>query len=182
MLPAVFYSLFYFKIVGVILLWFILILQFLFFTMKTIMDIAIVHISGTRWDISIHTHSVYSMMKSNRLYPSLSLSPVVTSLLGGHCSQILPMRASLSLVSGLLHLVSPVLLQRTGLCFSLWLNSSPYCVYTTFSLCYWWMPIRGALPHCSQIGKIPYSCISWKHFLNWDAFFADDSSVFWVDA
>jgi hypothetical protein len=38
-------------------------------------------------------------------------------------------------------------------------------------------PTRGHLPW-SLIEKMPYSWISWRHFLNWSSFLCDNSS--WV--
>jgi hypothetical protein len=34
-----------------------------------------------------------------------------------------------------------------------------------------------ALSHWSLIEKMPYSCISWRHFLNWGSYLSDDSSL-----
>jgi hypothetical protein len=38
-----------------------------------------------------------------------------------------------------------------------------------------------ALPHWSLIEKMPYSWISWRHFLNWGFFLPDDSHLCHVD-
>jgi hypothetical protein len=35
---------------------------------------------------------------------------------------------------------------------------------------------QGALPPWSLIKKMPYSWISWRHFLNWSSFLYDKSS------
>ena len=35
---------------------------------------------------------------------------------------------------------------------------------------------QGAFPPWSLIEKMPYSWISWRHFLNWSSFFCDNSS------
>ena len=39
-----------------------------------------------------------------------------------------------------------------------------------------WHHPQGAFPPWSLIEKMPYSCISWRHFLNWSSFFCDNSS------
>jgi hypothetical protein len=36
-------------------------------------------------------------------------------------------------------------------------------------------------PHGSLTEKMPYSCISWRHFLPWDSFLSDDFSLCQVD-
>ena len=36
-------------------------------------------------------------------------------------------------------------------------------------------------PQWSPFGKMPYSCISWNHFLSWGSFLSDDSSLCQVD-
>jgi len=41
--------------------------------------------------------------------------------------------------------------------------------------------VGGVLPHWSLIEKMPYSWISWRHFLNWGSFLSDDSSLCQVD-
>lgn len=38
-----------------------------------------------------------------------------------------------------------------------------------------------ALSHWSLIQKMPYSWISWRHFLNWGSFLSDDSSLCEID-
>jgi hypothetical protein len=40
----------------------------------------------------------------------------------------------------------------------------------------WWSHPQGAFPPWSLIEKMPYSCISWRHFLNWSSFLCDNSS------
>ena len=39
-----------------------------------------------------------------------------------------------------------------------------------------WHHPQGAFPPWSLIEKIPYSWISWRHFLNWSSFLCDNSS------
>jgi hypothetical protein len=39
-----------------------------------------------------------------------------------------------------------------------------------------WSHPQGAFPPWSLIEKMPYSCISWRHFLNWSSFLCDNSS------
>jgi hypothetical protein len=39
-----------------------------------------------------------------------------------------------------------------------------------------WSHPQGAFPHWSLIEKMPYSWISWRHFLNWSSFSCDNSS------
>jgi hypothetical protein len=39
-----------------------------------------------------------------------------------------------------------------------------------------WSHPQGALPPWSLIEKMPYSWISWRHFLNWNSFLCDNSS------
>jgi hypothetical protein len=39
-----------------------------------------------------------------------------------------------------------------------------------------WSHPQGALPPWSLIEKMPYSWISWRHFLNWSSFLCDNSS------
>ena len=39
-----------------------------------------------------------------------------------------------------------------------------------------WHHPQGAFPPWSLIEKMPYSWISWRHFLNWSSFFCDNSS------
>ena len=39
-----------------------------------------------------------------------------------------------------------------------------------------WSHPQGAFPPWSLIEKMPYSCISWSHFLNWSSFLCDNSS------
>jgi hypothetical protein len=38
------------------------------------------------------------------------------------------------------------------------------------------VPPTGAFPLWSLIEKMPYSCISWRHFLTWSSFLCDNSS------
>jgi hypothetical protein len=40
---------------------------------------------------------------------------------------------------------------------------------------------KGPLPTWSLIEKMPYSWISWRHFLNWSSFLCDNSSLCQVD-
>jgi hypothetical protein len=42
-------------------------------------------------------------------------------------------------------------------------------------------PPQWALPPWSLIEKMPYTWISWRHFLNWSSFLCDDSSLCQVD-
>jgi hypothetical protein len=39
-----------------------------------------------------------------------------------------------------------------------------------------WHHPQGAFPPWSLIEKMPYSWISWRHFLNWSSFLCDNSS------
>ena len=39
-----------------------------------------------------------------------------------------------------------------------------------------WSHPQGAFPPWSLIEKMPYSWISWRHFLNWSSFLCDNSS------
>jgi hypothetical protein len=39
-----------------------------------------------------------------------------------------------------------------------------------------WSHPQGAFPPWSLIEKMPYSCISWRHFLNWSSFLCNNSS------
>jgi hypothetical protein len=39
-----------------------------------------------------------------------------------------------------------------------------------------WSHPQGAFPSWSLIEKMPYSWISWRHFLNWSSFLSDNSS------
>ena len=39
-----------------------------------------------------------------------------------------------------------------------------------------WHHPQGAFPSWSLIEKMPYSCISWRHFPNWSSFLCDNSS------
>jgi hypothetical protein len=39
-----------------------------------------------------------------------------------------------------------------------------------------WSHPQGAFPPWSPIEKMPYSWISWRHFLNWSSFLCDNSS------
>jgi hypothetical protein len=43
------------------------------------------------------------------------------------------------------------------------------------------LPPQGAFPPWSLIEKMPYSWISWRHFLNWSSFLCDNSSLCQVD-
>ena len=40
---------------------------------------------------------------------------------------------------------------------------------------------QGSCPPWSLIEKMPYNCISWRHFLNWSSFLCDNSSLCQVD-
>ena len=44
-----------------------------------------------------------------------------------------------------------------------------------------WHHSQGAFPPWSLIEKMPYSWISWRHFLNWSSFLCDNSSLSQVD-
>jgi hypothetical protein len=44
-----------------------------------------------------------------------------------------------------------------------------------------WHHPQGALPPWSLIEKMPYSWISWRHFLNWSSFLCDNSRLCQVD-
>jgi hypothetical protein len=44
-----------------------------------------------------------------------------------------------------------------------------------------WRHPQGDLPTWSLIEKVPYSWISWRHFLNWSSFLCDNSSLCRVD-
>jgi hypothetical protein len=44
-----------------------------------------------------------------------------------------------------------------------------------------WSHPQGAFPPWSLIEKMPYSWISWRHFLNWSSFLCDNSSLCQVD-
>jgi hypothetical protein len=44
-----------------------------------------------------------------------------------------------------------------------------------------WSHPQGNLPPWSLIEKMPYSWISWRHFLNWSSFLCDNSSLCQVD-
>jgi hypothetical protein len=39
-----------------------------------------------------------------------------------------------------------------------------------------WSHPQGVFPPWSLIEKMPYSWISWRHFLNWSSFLCDNSS------
>jgi hypothetical protein len=40
-----------------------------------------------------------------------------------------------------------------------------------------WHHPQGDLPPWSLIEQMPYSCISWRHFLNWSSFLCDNSNL-----
>jgi hypothetical protein len=44
-----------------------------------------------------------------------------------------------------------------------------------------WHHPQGDLPPWSQIQKMPYSWISWRHFPNWSSFLCNNSSLCQVD-
>ena len=44
-----------------------------------------------------------------------------------------------------------------------------------------WSHPHGAFPPWSLIEKMPYSWISWRHFLNWSSFLCDNSSLCQVE-
>jgi hypothetical protein len=44
-----------------------------------------------------------------------------------------------------------------------------------------WSHPQGVFPPWSLIEKMPYSWISWRHFLNWSSFLCDNSSLCQVD-
>ena len=44
-----------------------------------------------------------------------------------------------------------------------------------------WHHPQGALPPWSLIEKMPYSWISWRHFLNWSSFLCDNSRLCQID-
>jgi hypothetical protein len=44
-----------------------------------------------------------------------------------------------------------------------------------------WSHPQGAFPPWSLIEKMPYSWISWRHFLNWSSFLCNNSSLCQVD-